>query len=148
MRSDATTVTAYLDELPLDRREAVAAVRATVLAALPAGYEEVMLSGMIVYVIPLERYPVTYNKELLMLAALANQKRYMALYMMNIYDDAVLERWFNEHYQASGKRLERGKSCVRFRTIQDLPLDVVGEAIARTPVDRLLERYETSRALR
>jgi hypothetical protein len=117
MRSDATAVAAYLDELPLDRCEAVAAVRATVLAALPAGYEEVMSSGMIAYVIPLERYPVTYNKEPLMLAALANQKRHMALYMMNIYGDADLERWFNERYVSSGKRLDRGKSCVRFREV-------------------------------
>jgi hypothetical protein len=145
MRSDAKTVRGYLDELPPGRCEAVDAVRVTVLAALPVGYEEVMSFGLIAYVIPQERYPATYNKEPLMLAALANQKRYMALYLMNVYGDSDIERWFTDRYQASGKRLDMGKSCVRFRSIDDLPLDVVGEAIARTSVPRTRTRTSGAR---
>lgn len=100
---------------------------------------------MIGYVIPLERYPVTYNGQALQYAALASQKNYMSLYLMNVYSDEAVERWFVDRYKDSGKRLDMGKACVRFKSLQDLPIDLVGEAIALTPVDRFIERYEMSR---
>ena len=131
--------------MPEDRRAAISAVRQVVLENLPQGYEEMMQFGMIGYVIPLERYPVTYNGQALQYAALASQKNYMALYLMNVYSDEAVERWFVDRYKDSGKRLDMGKACVRFKSLQDLSIDLVGEAIALTPVDRFIERYEMSR---
>ena len=131
--------------MPEDRRAAISAVRQVVLENLPQGYEEMMQFGMIGYVIPLERYPVTYNGQALQYAALASQKNYMSLYLMNVYSDEAVERWFVDRYKDSGKRLDMGKACVRFKSLQDLSIDLVGEAIALTPVDRFIERYEMSR---
>ena len=144
-KSKTETVDGYLAELPEDRRAAISAVRQVVLENLPQGYEEMMQFGMIGYVIPLERYPVTYNGQALQYAAVASQKNYMSLYLMNVYSDEAVERWFVDRYKDSGKRLDMGKACVRFKSLQDLPIDLVGEAIALTPVDRFIERYEMSR---
>ena len=147
-RSTATTVEEYLAGLPGDRRETVEAVRAVVRANLPDGYQETVQFGMIAYVVPLERYPKTYNRQALQYAALASQKNYVSLYLMNVYGDRETERWFMDGYRASGKRLDMGKSCVRFRSVDDLPLDLVGEAVARTPVDEYIALYEKARGLR
>ena len=131
--------------MPEDRRAAISEVRQVVLENLPQGYEEMMQFGMIGYVIPLEHYQVTYNGQALQYAALASQKNYMSLYLMNVYSDEAVEIWFVDRYKDSGKRLDMGKACVRFKSLQDLPIDLVGEAIALTPVDRFIERYEMSR---
>ena len=147
-RSKATTVEEYLDELADERRGIVEAVRDVVNANLPDGYEETVQFGMISYVVPLERYPKTYNRQALQYAALASQKNYVSLYLMNVYGDQETERWFLDRYKASGKRLDMGKSCVRFKSVEDLPLDLVGEAIARTSVDAYIAVYETARGLR
>ena len=146
--SSAQTVEEYLAELPPDRREAINAVRKVILDNLPTGYEEMMQFGMISYVIPLERYPVTYNKQPLQYAALASQKHYMSVYLMNVYGDPDSEQWFVEQYRASGKKLDMGKSCVRFKKLDDLPLDLIGRAIARTPVEAYIEVYEAARGKR
>ena len=146
-RSKATTVEEYLDELADERRGIVEAVRDVVKANLPDGYEETVQFGMISYVVPLERYPKTYNRQALQYAALASQKNYVSLYLMNVYGDQETERWFLDRYKASGKRLDMGKSCVRFRSLDDLPLDLVGEAVARTAVDDYIALYETARGL-
>ena len=147
-KSTAETVEEYLAELPEDRRDAIATVRQVILNNLPEGYEETMQYGMIGYVVPLERYPVTYNGQPLAYAALASQKNYMSLYLMNIYSDGEAERWFVDRYHASGKRLDMGKSCVRFRKLEDLPLELIGDTIARTPAAQFIHRYEDSRASR
>ena len=144
-QSAAETVGDYLAELPEHRRLALATVRQVILDYLPDGYEEIMQFGRIGYVIPLERYPVTYNGQPLSYAALASQKNYMSLYLMNIYSDPETENWFVEQYRASGKKLDMGKSCVRFKKLEDLPIDLVGKAIARTSVPEFIERYEVSR---
>ena len=145
MQSKAKTPDQYLAELSDDRREAISSVRDVVMKNLPDGYEEMMLFGMITYAVPLSTFPDTYNKQPLMYAALASQKRHMALYLTNVYGDGSLEAWFRERYKASGKRLDMGKSCVRFRKLNDLPLDLVGETIAKTPIDEFLEIYKASR---
>jgi hypothetical protein len=145
VQSDAPTVDAYLAELPEERREAVAAVRSVILEHLPPGFEEGMQYGMIGYLIPLERYPDTYNGRPLAVAGLASQKRHLSLYLMGVYRDAAEGEWFRERWAATGKRLDMGKSCVRFREVEDVPLDVVGEAIARTSVDDFIALYERSR---
>ena len=145
-RSTAATVQEYLSELDPGRRAAISSVRDTVLANLPVGYSEEMSFGMIAYVIPLERFPDTYNGQPLMFAALASQKRHMSLYLMNVYAGGELEEWFVASYRATGKRLDMGKACVRFKTLDDLPLELVGEAIARTSVGEFLEIYSRARA--
>ena len=146
MQSDAKTVAEYLAELDDGRREAIAAVRGVILDNLPDGYEEMMLFGMITYAVPLSVLADTYNGQPLMYAALASQKRHMAVYLTNVYADGSVEGWFRERYLATGKRLDMGKSCVRFRKLDDLPLDLVGEAIAKTPIAEFVELYRASRS--
>ncbi|MBT3268801.1 DUF1801 domain-containing protein [Candidatus Poribacteria bacterium] len=143
--SAATTVEGYIQGLDADRAAAIEAVRGVILDNLPDGYVETMQYGMVAYVIPFERYPETYNKQPLSPTALASQKNYMSLYLHGVYADDDLENWFREAYAASGKKLNMGKSCVRFRKLADLPLDVVGEVVARVSVDRFIECYEASR---
>lgn len=144
--SKAETVDQYLAELPDDRRDAIAEVRDVVLDHLPEGYVETMNWGMISYEIPLETYPDTYNKKPLMYAALASQKNHMAVYLTTVYADAEVEDWFRERYLATGCKLDMGKSCVRFKSIDQLPLPLIGEVIARTPADEFIEQYERSRS--
>ena len=145
MQSKAKTVEDYLSELSGDRREAISTVREVVLENLPDGYEEMMQFGMISYVVPLSVVSDTYNGQPLMYAALASQKRHMALYLTNVYGDESVEKWFRERYLATGKRLDMGKSCVRFRKLDDLPLELVGETIDRTPMGEFVEIYNRSR---
>lgn len=145
MQSDAATVDEYLSQLPDDRREAIETVRIAILKNLPEGYEEIIDFGMITYVIPLERYPETYNGHPLGVVALASQKRHMAVYLYNVYSDPEVAEWFTTEYRATGKRLDMGKSCVRFRKIEDLPVELVGEAVSKTTVEKYIERYEASR---
>ena len=145
MQSKAETVAEYLDELDDTRRDAISSVRDVVLSNLPEGYQEMMLFGMITYAVPLATYPKTYNKQPLMYAALASQKRHMAVYLTNVYGDGSVESWFRERYLATGKRLDMGKSCVRFRKLDDLPLELVGEVIGRTPIEEFVEVYRRSR---
>jgi hypothetical protein len=145
VKSDARTVDEYLVGLPDDRRVAIEAVRAVILENLPTGYEECMDFGMITYVIPLERYPNTYNGHPLMAIALASQKNHMAVYLHNIYADPEIAEWFTNEYKATGKRMDIGKSCVRFRKLENLPLELIGNAVTMTPPNKYIERYEASR---
>ena len=144
--SSATTVEEYLAELAEDRRKAIAAVRKVILKNLPQGYKETMVSGMIGYVVPLEIYPDTYNGQALWYAALASQKNYMSVYLCNVYGHQATAEWFKKRYAESGKKLDMGKSCVRFKKLEDLPLDLIGETIARTPLDKFLRFYESIQA--
>jgi len=146
MQSNATTVEQYLAEIPADRRPIFDAVRRTVLEHLPEGFVEGMQHGMIGYYIPLDRYRDTDNGQPLGIASLANQKRYVSLYLMGIYANDYDQRWFRERWAQSGKRLDMGKSCVRFRKLSDVPIDVIGEAIARTDVDAYIAAYEAARS--
>ena len=132
-------------ELPPERREALSALRDVILGNLPDGYEEGIEFGMISYHVPLERLSKTYNGRPLMYAALANQKHHVALHLLNVYGDAETRAWFREQWAASGKRLDLGKACIRIRRLDDVPLELVGQAIARTPVERYLAKYEALR---
>lgn len=145
--SSAQTVIEYLQSLSSDRRGAMSEVRELILAHLPEGYEEVMQYGMISYVIPFSRYPKTYNNQPLTIISLASQKNYMALYLMCVYGDPKIRDQFITDYQATGKKLEIGKSCLRFRKIADLALDVIGDLIAHVSVDQFIHYYEKSRLL-
>jgi uncharacterized protein YdhG (YjbR/CyaY superfamily) len=148
MQSKATTVEEYLKELTPERREGIAAVRKVILENLPEGYEEAMNWGMISYQVPLSVYPETYNKQPLMYAALASQKNHMAVYLTGIYMDEAAKDGFEAAYKATGKRYDVGKSCVRFKKLEDLPLDLIGETIAALPVDDFVERVKRVRSTR
>lgn len=147
MTSSAKTVIAYLEALPVDRREAISEVRDVILANLPEGYEEVMQYGMISYVIPFSRYPKTYNNQPLAIVSLASQKNHMAVYMMCVYGDIVMREKFIADYLATGKKLDIGKSCLRFKHTSDLALGVIGDVIAHTSTEQFIRNYEKSRLL-
>lgn len=144
--SKAETVADYLAELPDDRRDAISEVRATILDNLPDGYVEAMSWGMICYEVPLDSYPDTYNNKPLMYAALASQKNHMAVYLTTVYGDSETEQDFRERYAATGKKLDMGKSCVRFKSLEQLPLDLIGEVIGGTEVDDFIGIVEAARA--
>lgn len=148
MRSDATTVEDYLASLPDDRRTALEAVRQTILEHLPEGLVETMAWGMISYVVPLETFPDTYNGEPLVHTALASQKQHMSVYLNAIYGDEQVRQEFEEAYRATGKRYDVGKSCVRFRRLDDLPLDVVGQAVGSTSARELIAQHERAMGAR
>ena len=142
--SKAANVDEYLAELPDDKRVVISAVRDVVNANLPAGYVEGMLYGMIGWYVPLEKFSDTYNGQPIGPAALAAQKNYNTLYLVSVYGDLALEAWFKTAFKKAGKKLDMGKSCVRFKTLDDLPLDVIGQTIARVPVDKLIKKYEAA----
>jgi len=143
--SNARTPDEYIASLSGDRRATIAAVRDVVRQNLPAGFEEGMQYGMIAWYVPLERFPDTYNGQPLGLAALASQKNGISLYLNNVYGDPDTDAWFRARWAATGRRLDMGKSCVRFRRLDDVPLDVIGEVIARADLDRFLAQYVGTR---
>jgi hypothetical protein len=154
MKAAAKTVASYLASLPGDRRAAISAVRDVIRKNLDAGYEEGIQYGMIGYYVPHEVYPPGYHvdpKQPLPFAALASQKNHMALYLMGVYcgctegrdgltDDA---KWFREAWARTGKKLDMGRACVRFKKLENVALDVVGEAIRRIPASKYIARYES-----
>ena len=147
MQSKAQTVKAYLDELPPDRRAAISAIRAAIRKDLPKGYAEGMQYGMIGYYVPHSVYPPGYHcdpRQPLPFASLASQKNHMALYLMCTYADPEHAGWFQKAWKAAGKKLDMGKSCVRFKKLDDVPLDVVGEAVRRVPVAEYVALYEST----
>jgi hypothetical protein len=144
--SRAATVEEYLAELPEERRAVVSAVRDVIVRNLPEGYEEAMAWGMIVYGIPLERYPDTYNGAPLGYVSLAAQKNHYSLYLMGVYGDPAREARLEEAFREAGKKLDMGKSCVRFRGLDDIPLDAIGQQVASITPEEYIEIYENSRA--
>ena len=134
MHSQAATVSDYLEELPADRRAAIAQVLALVRTALPDGYDEVMRWGMITWEVPLSVSGPTYNGKPLMYAALASQKRHMALYLCGVNCLPGVEDGLRTAYAAAGRKLDLGKACLRFRRLDDLLPEAVAEVIAAVPV--------------
>ena len=145
VQSRAETVSQYLAELDRDRHETISTVRHVILNNLPQGYVEVMNWGMISYEVPLKIFPKTYNKKPLLYCALAAQKQYNSIYLMNIYSSKRLEQKLEEGFALAGKKLNMGKSCVRFKKFEDLPLDVIGEIVGATSLEAYIEIYRKSR---
>ena len=146
MQSKATTVEQYLAELPPDRRESIEAVRAVILKNLGAGYEEGMQYGMIGYYVPHRLYPAGYHcdpRQPLGFICLASQKNHLSLYMTCVYSDDGGRKEFEEAWARSGKKLDMGKSCIRFRKADDLALDVIGRTIRQMPVKKWISIYES-----
>jgi len=145
VQSTATTVEAYLEELPPEQRAVIAQIRELILANLPGGYAETMNWGMISYELPLETYPHTYNGKPLSYIGLAAQKRYYALYLMAVYQEPEHMRRLEAAFDAMDKPMDMGKSCLRFRRTEDIPLDTLAELIAGTSPEQLIAAYERSR---
>ena len=151
MKSEIKSVDEYLKSLPPDRRAAISAVREVILANLPKGYEECVHYGMIGYVVPHSLYPAGYHcdpTKPLGLACLGSQKNHIALHLMSVYGDPAATAWFQKAWKASGKKLDMGKACVRFKKLEDVPLDVIGKAFARTPVKNYIAAVEKMLAAR
>lgn len=146
MASELDTVEGYLAALPEERRTALSGLRSVILENLPEGFVECVSFGMIGYVVPLERYPETYNRQPLMYAALASQKNHMALYLMAVYSDPAQEKDLRDGFAAAGRKLDLGKSCLRFRKLDELPLDAIGRAVARNTPEEFIRLYEAARS--
>jgi Domain of unknown function (DU1801) len=142
VRSAATSPDDYLNELPPERRAVIAELRKLIRQHLPEGYDESVSFGMLCYGIPLERYPDTYNGQPLGYVALASQKNYYALYLTCAYMDPAQTAALQEGFAKAGKKLNMGKSCIRFKKVDDLALDVVAKAIAAVSPEEYIERYE------
>lgn len=140
----AETVAEYLDSLPEDRKRAIKTLRGHIRRALPKGFKEVMQYGMISWVIPLSRYPDTYNQQPLAVLSLASQKQYMSLYLLGLYGSAKLRKEFERDYAKAGKKLDMGKSCLRFKKLDELALDVVIDAASKVDVDALIALTEAA----
>ena len=149
MVKKTTTVEALLAGLPEDRRKALKAVRAVILENLSPGYEEGIQYGMIGYYVPHSVFPPGYHcdpKQPLPFAGLASQKNHMAIYLMCVYGDPKLDAWFQKAWKATGKKLDMGKSCVRFKKLENVPLKVLGQVIKKVPVEKYIKSYEATLA--
>ena len=144
--SRAATVAGYLAELPEDRRAEIERVRDLVNGALPPGYVEGIGYGMIGWVVPLTRYPDTYNGQPLVYAGLAAQKNYNSLYLNCVYASQNRTDRLKREWASAGKKLDMGKSCIRFKKADDLALDVIRDEIASTTPDEFIQIYEEARA--
>jgi Domain of unknown function (DU1801) len=145
VHSAAPTVAAYLKSLPPERRTVIATVRKVIRRHLPKGYEEKMNWGMITWQVPLKRYPDTYNKQPLLFAAIAAQKNNYAVYLSCVYQHEASKRSLLDAYRKLGRKPDMGKSCVRFKKLEDLPLDAIGKIIAAAGVEDFIANYEKSR---
>jgi uncharacterized protein YdhG (YjbR/CyaY superfamily) len=144
--SKAATPDAYIAEVPPERAELLSRLRDLVNAHIPPGYEERMSWGMIAWEVPLERYPDTYNKQPLVYAGLAAQRNYTALYLNCVYASEERTERLKAAWSAEGKKLDMGKSCLRFKRAEDVAEDALAEAIAAVPVDTFIAEYEASRS--
>jgi hypothetical protein len=143
----ATTVDEFLAQLPDDRRAVLQAVRQAILDNLDKDYHEGMQYGMISYSVPHHVFPAGYHcdpTQPLPFAHLASQKNHMALYMLGLYASPAQEQWFREAWLQTGRKLDMGKSCVRFKRLEDVALDVIGEAIRRMPAHAYIQQYESN----
>ena len=141
----ASSVASYLAQLPADRRAELERVREVVRQNLPSGYEEALAKGIIVYSVPLSRYPDTYNGEAMWYVALACQKNYLTLHLMNAYAHAPLAQRLRDGFKVAGKKLDMGKACIRFRSADDLALETIGEIVASTPLETFVAFAKAAR---
>jgi hypothetical protein len=146
MQSKATTPEAYMAEIPADRQKAFAKLRSVIKKNLPKGFKEVMGYGMMGWCVPHSIYPAGYHcnpKDPLPFMGLATQKHSINLYHMGIYADPRLLKWFTtEHAKASTKKLDMGKSCIRYKKPEDIPFDLIGELAAKMKPAEWIALYE------
>jgi hypothetical protein len=147
MANEIQTPADYLKSLPEDRRQALTKIRAVIRKNLPKGFAESMQYGMISWVVPHKIYPAGYHcdpKKAVPFVCLASHKSGISLYLMTAYADPAMAAWLKEGFQAVGKKLDMGKSCLRFKKLEDVPLDVIGEAVAKVSLEEYLARYESA----
>jgi hypothetical protein len=147
MRSAAATVDEYLQSLSPERRDAIACVRDTICQHIDPVFEEGMQYGMIGYYVPHAVFPAGYHcdpKQPLPFAGIASQKNHMAVYLMGIYQDKALAEWFEKTWKKTGKKLDMGACCVRFKKIEDLPLDVLAQAFRKMTAKKYIAGYEAA----
>lgn len=142
VNSRATSAAQYLSEIPNDQRDQLQKVRLVVKRNLGKGFDEAMNWWMISYQIPLSTYPTTYNKKPLMFAALAAQKHNISLYLMCIYQSSELLDQIIEGYRDMGKKPNMGKSCIRFKSVEDIPLEIIGKVIKEVSLRKFIGQYE------
>ena len=148
MKIEANSPNDYILKLPKDRQEVVSELRKVVLDNLPKGFSEEMSYGMIGYVVPHSIYPDGYHcdpKLPLPFLSIASQKNFVAFYHMGIYSDEKLLDWFVKEYpNHSNYKLDMGKSCIRFKRMNDIPYELIGELVRRISVDNWIQTYETA----
>jgi Domain of unknown function (DU1801) len=142
--TSARTVPEYLRSLDPERRKILSAVRKVVNDNLPEGYVEGVTYGIIAWSIPLSTFPDTYNGQPLCCAALAANKNYNTLHLMGAYGDSKQKAFLREEFQKRGKKFDMGQACLRFRTLDDLPLDAIGDVIQRTSARALIAMHEAA----
>ena len=146
--SAAKTVAQYLDELSEADREVVSTLRDLFLKHLPKGLEEVMNWGMLTYQVPFSRVPKTYNNQPLAFAAIARQKNYFSIYLMSVYADEELRQKFESEYRDSGKRMDLGKSCIRFKSLNDLPIELIRKYLSVVSLEDYIAQYSALQIVR
>jgi hypothetical protein len=149
MQSKAKTVAEYLKSLPEDRRHAIATLRNAILANLDKDYEESMQGGMIGYSVPHRVFPDGYHcdpTQPLPYMGLASQKQHISVYLMAVVDGGPLDKWFRSAWMKTGKKLDMGKCCVRFRKIEDAAVEVIAEAVKRSPAKAYIAQYQSALA--
>lgn len=148
MANNCNTIEDYLNQLPNDRREAIDKIRKVILDNLPEGFKETISYGMLGYVVPHELYPKGYHcntKLPLPFLNLASQKNYIALYHMGIYVKNDLLEWFVDEYKkVVPTKIDMGKSCIRFKKMEHIPYDLIGELIGKMSVNEWIELYESN----
>jgi Domain of unknown function (DU1801) len=146
MQSKLKTVPEYIDSLPPERKQIIGAIRKAILKSLPKGFQEEMNYGMIGYVVPHKLYPDGYHCDPtlpLPFLSLASQKNFIAIYHMGIYAQPKLSGWFQDEWKVySTKKLDMGKSCIRFKKPEDVPLDLIGELATKLTPQQWIEIYE------
>ncbi|PKL27835.1 MAG: hypothetical protein CVV46_09455 [Spirochaetae bacterium HGW-Spirochaetae-2] len=147
MRTNATTIAEYLQQIPQRWKPLIMEARNRLLTSIPSGYDESLRWGMISYEVPLQMSGPTYNGQPLMFAALAAQKNYCSLYLSAIYGDPARRQQLEKAFDEIGKRPNLGKSCVRFTSLQDIPLEMIGDMLSQIPVDEFLAIYRRAKAL-
>ena len=147
MQITASTIEQLLRALPADRRRTVEAIRNVILENIDAPFVEQVENGAIGYVVPHSVFPAGYHcnpAQPLPFAAIAAQKHHIGLYLFCVYSDPKLEKWFRATWLEAGKKLDMGKSCVRVKTLDDVPLDVVGTLFKRVKARTFIKRYEAA----
>lgn len=148
MRSDAATTAEYLASLPEDRKAAMTKLYKTIKKTLPKGFKEAMGYGMMGWVVPYTMYPAGYHcdpKQPLPFMGLASQKNYIALYHMGLYSDKKLVAWFQAEWKkATPRKLDMGKSCIRFKKVDDIPYDLIGKLASKMTPKQWIDTYESA----
>ncbi|WP_367388627.1 DUF1801 domain-containing protein [Lewinella sp. LCG006] len=148
MKTEAITPDNYIEQLPEDRQAAMQQLRTTIQQNIPAGFEETMNYGMIGYVVPHSAYPAGYHcdtKLPLPFMNIASQKNFIALYHMGIYANPELMEWFVAEYPKHNKRkLDMGKSCIRFKKVEEIPYALIAELAQKMTMQEWIELYEAN----